>query len=156
MGKDKVFTEQEAVQKMKEMAKEDAEKIAESKTGLSEVLKDKTSGKITLPKVTFRGIGLIENASMVLERDIGGPEQMFVTLWALQNQRNPLAFAIKKDELEDELMRLGNRIEFELMDEYGEAIEEAMEVIIEEGEKGANPPKPKRKARKKATNRSGN
>jgi hypothetical protein len=137
-----VASQEEAIKMVKEMGKEIQEKASKTPTSYVDLFLDKTTGKIQLPRLTFRGLALME--SMGKGREKGGAEQVIELLWILRNQGNPEAFDIPKEDLQKELMELGNSLDFSKVEEYTDAISQA----VNPGEPEGNPtsPRPKKRA----------
>ncbi len=153
------LSEAEAVAKIQELAAKEAVKIEESHIKLSDVFRDKTTGKITLPKITPRGTALLELAASSVKEDenVTSIEQMLMVVWALKNQSGSdakRALRLKADAVRDEVDSLFDKLDMTEIEDYASAVEEAISVFDEETPKG-NPRKGKARRKKKATAQSG-
>lgn len=155
------LTEQEGVARVQELAKEAATKAAAPKASLAELFKEKTTGKIQLPRVTPRGTALIELAasSYPEDRRLTSIEQMLMILWALKSQDREKAkrvFELPAEDIRDEIDMLFDQIDSSELEEYVTAVEQALGVFEEEvKEKAGNVQKGKKARKMKATRASG-
>ena len=161
MVKDKTtgLSEAEAVAKIQKLTEEQAVKAEESHIKLSDVFRDETTGKVTLPVITPRGIALLELVGNAIQgENVTSMEQMLMVLWALKNQNKVdarKALRLSSGEVRDEVDALFDKIELSEFEDYADAVEQAM-ASLEESTSEGNPRKGKaRRGKTKATKKSG-
>ena len=122
-----ILPDEEARKKFIEL-KEKAEREAEERTKqlaeqnkLSNVFATETESTISLPRVTFNGLRLMQKelgTTSIAELKLNDLDTMVRVLWILDNQSNPKAALFSKEEKETLVVEFGNRLKLEQLEEY--------------------------------------